>query len=115
VACKLGSIPKEEIGLADHEKVKPGSFEPMCNPVTQAERLNRHGSEFNIVVGLCLGHDSLFFKYAKGLSTVLIAKDRVLGHNPIAALQLVDTYYSRLWGPHKPAAPEKKKPKKRST
>jgi uncharacterized metal-binding protein len=67
------------------------------------------------VVGLCLGHDSLFFKYAKGLSTVLIAKDRVLGHNPIAALQLVDTYYSHLWGPHRPAAPEKKKPKKRST
>ncbi len=114
VACKLGNVPKEEIGLADHEKVKPGSFEPMCNPVTQAEMLNRHGSEFNIVVGLCLGHDSLFFKYAKGLSTVLIAKDRVLGHNPIAALQLVDTYYNRLWGPHKPATPEKKKPKKRT-
>lgn len=115
VACKLGHIPKEEIGLEDHEKVKPGSFEPMCNPATQAEMLNRHGSEFNIVVGLCLGHDSLFFKYAKGLSTVLIAKDRVLGHNPIAALQLTDTYYSRLWGPNKPAAPVKKKPKKRST
>jgi uncharacterized metal-binding protein len=115
VACKLGNIPKEEIGLADHEKVKPGSFEPMCNPATQAEMLNRHGSEFNIIVGLCLGHDSLFFKHAKGLSTVLIAKDRVLGHNPIAALQLTDNYYSRLWGPNKPAAPAKKKPKKRST
>jgi len=45
---------------------------------------------------------------------MLIAKDRVLGHNPIAALQLVDTYYSRLRGPNKPAAPAKKKPKKRS-
>ncbi|MFZ1109433.1 MAG: DUF1847 domain-containing protein [Rhodomicrobium sp.] len=112
-ACKLGNIPKEEVGLGDHEKVKPGGFEPMCNPVAQAEMLNRHGSEFNIVVGLCLGHDSLFFKYAKGLSTVLIAKDRVLGHNPIAALQFADTYYARVWGPNKPEAPAKKKAAKR--
>ena len=115
VACKSGSIPKENIGLQDHEKIAPGSFEPMCNPVTQAEMLNRHGSEFNIVVGLCLGHDSLFFKYAKGLGTVLIAKDRVLGHNPIAALQTADTYYSRVWGPHKPETPAKKQAKRRAT
>jgi len=114
VACKSGNIPKEEIGLADCEKVKPGGFEPMCNPVAQAELLNSHGSEFNIVMGLCLGHDSLFFKYSKALSTVLIAKDRVLGHNPIAALQTADTYYSRVWGPHKPAAAAKKRAKRRS-
>ena len=115
VACKAGNYAKEELGLKDSEKVKPGGFEPMCNPVTQAEMLNRHGSEFNIVVGLCLGHDSLFFKHADALSTVLIAKDRVLGHNPIAALHLIDTYYSRLWGSQRPAAPAKKKPKKRGT
>ena len=112
--AKSGNIPKEEIGLADREKVKPGGFEPMCNPVAQAELLNSHGSEFNIVLGLCLGHDSLFFKYSKALSTVLIAKDRVLGHNPIAALQTADTYYSRIWGPQKPAAPAKKPAKRRS-
>jgi uncharacterized metal-binding protein len=113
VACKSGSVPKENIGLADHEKIAPGSFEPMCNPVAQAEMLNLHGSEFNVVMGLCLGHDSLFFKYAKGLSTVLIAKDRVLGHNPIAALQMADSYYSRVWGPHKPEKPAKKPAKRR--
>jgi hypothetical protein len=59
------------------------------------------------VLGLCIGHDSLFFRHAKGLTTVLVAKDRVLGHNPIAALQLADTYYSRVWGPLKPAVPRK--------
>ena len=64
--------------------------------------LNAHGCEFNVVMGLCIGHDSLFFKYAKGLSTVLVAKDRVLGHNPVAALQLADSYYSRVWGPERP-------------
>jgi uncharacterized metal-binding protein len=102
VACKTGNVAKEELGLADHEKIRPGQFEPMCNPVCQAELLNEHGSEFNVVMGLCVGHDSLFFRHAKALTTVLVAKDRVLGHNPVAALHLADSYYSRLWGPLKP-------------
>lgn len=106
-ACKTGSIPKEDMGLADSEKVRPGQFEALCNPVCQAELCNEHGCEFNIVMGLCVGHDSLFFKHAKGLTTVLVTKDRVLGHNPIAALQLADTYYSRVWGPNRPAKPPK--------
>lgn len=106
-ACKTGSIPKEDLGIADHEKVRPGQFEALCNPVCQAELLNEHGCEFNVVLGLCIGHDSLFFRHAKGLTTVLVAKDRVLGHNPVAALQLADTYYSRVWGPAKPANPPK--------
>jgi uncharacterized metal-binding protein len=107
VACKNGNIPKEDIGLRDDEKIKPGAFEPLCNPISQAEMLNAHGCEFNVVMGLCIGHDSLFFKYAKGLSTVLVTKDRVLGHNPVAALHLADTYYNHLWGPGRPAKPPK--------
>jgi uncharacterized metal-binding protein len=107
VACKNDNIPKEELGLADGEKVRPGQFEALCNPLAQAELLNAHGCEFNLVMGLCVGHDSLFFRHASGLSTALVAKDRVLGHNPVAALQLADSYYSRLWGPHKPAKPPK--------
>lgn len=110
VACKNGNIPKEELGLADHEKIRPGQFEALCNPVAQAELLNEHGREFNVVVGLCIGHDSLFFKYAKGITTELVAKDGVLDHNPIAALQLADSYYSRLWGPLKPAKAQKLPP-----
>ncbi len=102
VACKNGNIPKEDLGLKDSEKIRPGQFEALCNPVAQAELLNEAGSEFNVVMGLCIGHDSLFFKYAKGLTTVLVAKDRVLGHNPVAALHLADSYYSRMWGPNKP-------------
>ena len=107
VACKTGSIPKEEMGIANHEKIRPGEFESLCNPVCQAQLLNEHGSEFNVVLGLCIGHDSIFFQHAKALTTVLVAKDRVLGHNPVAALQLADTYYSHLWGPEKPAKPPK--------
>jgi len=107
VACKHGSIPKEELGLKDAEKIRPGNFEAICNPVGQAELLNHAGCELNVVLGLCVGHDSLFFKYAKGLTTVLVAKDRVLAHNPVGALNLADTYYSHLWGPARPAKPPK--------
>jgi uncharacterized metal-binding protein len=107
VACKHGGIPKEELGLTDDEKIRPGTYEAICNPVGQAELLKRAGCEFNVVLGLCVGHDSLFFKHAEGLSTVLVAKDRVLAHNPIGALNLADTYYSRVWGPERPEKPPK--------
>jgi uncharacterized metal-binding protein len=105
VVCKNGSIPKEDLGLTDAQKVRPGGFEAACNPVAQAELLNAHGSEFNVVLGLCVGHDSVFFRHAKAPTTVLATKDRVLGHNAIAALQLADGYYRHLWGPlGRPAA-----------
>ena len=79
----------------------------MCNPVSQAELLNEAGCEFNVVLGLCVGHDSLFFRHSKGLVTTLVAKDRVLAHNPVGALNLADSYYSRVWGPDRPAKPQK--------
>ena len=56
-----------------------------------------------MIVGLCVGHDSLFIRHSKGLVTTLVAKDRVLAHNPVGALQLADTYYSRVWGPDRPS------------
>ena len=86
VCCKVGSIPKEEIGLTDEEKVRPGQFEALCNPIGQAILLNKAGTGLNIVVGLCVGHDSLFFSHSQAPVTVLVAKDRVTGHNPAAAL-----------------------------
>ena len=98
-ACKNGGVPKERIGLRDEDKIRPGTFEPMCNPISQAELLNDAGCELNIVLGLCVGHDSLFFKHSNGLATTLVAKDRVLAHNPVGALQLADTYFERVWGP----------------
>jgi uncharacterized metal-binding protein len=105
VACKNGGVPKEQIGLRDDEKIRPGTHESMCNPISQAELLNRAGCEFNVVLGLCVGHDSLFFRHSQGLATTLVAKDRVLAHNPVGALQLADTYFQRIWGPERPATP----------
>ena len=96
VCCKVGSIPKEDMGLDDCEKVRPGRFEPMCSPVGQAALLAKAGTEFNVLVGLCVGHDSIFFAQSKAPVTVLVAKDRVLGHNPVAALYTSHSYYRRL-------------------
>ena len=104
-ACKNGGVPKERLGLRDEQKIRPGTYEAMCNPLSQAELLNDAGCELNVVLGLCVGHDSLFFRHSKGLATTLVAKDRVLAHNPIGALQLADTYFARIWGPLKPPMP----------
>jgi uncharacterized metal-binding protein len=105
VACKNGGVPKEQLGLTEAEKVRPGAHESMCNPLSQAELLNRAGCELNVVLGLCVGHDSLFFRHSQGLATTLVAKDRVLAHNPVGALQLADSYFQRVWGPERPSAP----------
>jgi uncharacterized metal-binding protein len=99
VVCKAGAEPKESIGIEDDQKVRIGQFESMCNPIAQAAVLNAERTDFNIVVGLCVGHDSLFLKYAHALSTVLIATDRVLAHAPAAALHTASSYYPWLGKP----------------
>ena len=96
ICCKVGSISKEKLGLKDEEQVHPGHFESLCNPVAQAELLAKAGTQLNVVIGLCVGHDSIFFKHSHAPVTVLVAKDRVLGHNPAAALYTSHSYYRRL-------------------
>jgi uncharacterized metal-binding protein len=96
ICCKVGSIEKEKLGLKDAEKVHPGRFEALCNPVAQAALLAKAGTQLNVVIGLCVGHDSLFFTHSRAPVTVLVAKDRVLGHNPVAALYTSHSYYRRL-------------------
>ncbi len=96
VSCKVGGVPKERIGVRDEEKVRIGQFESMCNPITQAKILNKAKTDFNIMLGLCIGHDSLFLKYIKGLTTVFAVKDRVTGHNPMATLYTSRSYYQKV-------------------
>jgi len=98
ICCKVGSIEKAKVGIKDEEKVHPGQFEALCNPVAQAELLDRANTQLNVLIGLCVGHDSLFFKHSRAPVTVLVAKDRVLGHNPVAALYTSRSYYRRLKG-----------------
>ncbi|HEY6008625.1 MAG TPA: DUF1847 domain-containing protein [Geobacteraceae bacterium] len=96
VCCKAGSIDKLQLGLAEEDKVRPGTFEPACNPIAQAEICNRLETDMNIIVGLCVGHDMLFAKYSRAPVTTLVAKDRVTGHNPAAVLYGQNFYYKRL-------------------
>ena len=65
----------------------------MCNPIAQAELFNQQKTDFNIDLGLCVGHDTLFFKYSEAPVTVFAVKDRVLAHNPLGAIYLADSYY----------------------
>lgn len=99
IVCKVGKVPKEALGLSDEQKVAPGSHESMCNPILQAMIANRHQSQFNVLLGLCVGHDSLFFRHAEAPTTVLAVKDRLLGHNPLAAVYEYESYYRYLKQP----------------
>lgn len=90
--CKTGGVDKEDFGLPADHRVHPGGYEPICNPIAQAEFLNEQKTDFNIVLGLCVGHDSLFLKHSEALATVLVAKDRVMGHNPCAAIYTANSY-----------------------
>ena len=97
VGCKIGAIDKTEIGVPNEKKLNKGcGHESMCNPIMQAKALAAEGTDFNIVIGLCVGHDTLFLKYSEAPTTVLIVKDRVLGHNPIQAPYTAQGMYSRF-------------------
>ena len=93
VGCKTGELNKTDLGI-DEAHQGPGPV--ACNPILQAELLNREGTELNIVMGLCVGHDSLFYKHAKAVTTTLVVKDRVLMHNPVSALYTADSYHEYL-------------------
>jgi uncharacterized metal-binding protein len=94
VACKVGSFNKTDIGVEEQYTCVTGNV--MCNPILQAKLLNKEKTDLNVVVGLCVGHDSLFYKYSKAVTTTLITKDRVLAHNPAGALYQAKAYYKRL-------------------
>lgn len=93
VACKIGAQPKTRVGISPECEAVGKN---MCNPIMQAKLLNSEKTDLNIVIGLCVGHDSLFYKYSDALCTTLVTKDRVLAHNPVGALYQAESYYSKL-------------------
>jgi uncharacterized metal-binding protein len=96
VMCKVGGTPKECLGIREDEKILIGEEETMCNPIAQAGLLNDAGTELNILLGLCVGHDSLFIRHARAYTTVFAVKDRVLGHNPLALIYTSNSYSARF-------------------
>jgi uncharacterized metal-binding protein len=85
VSCLTGEVKPEDVNVS-----REGVF---CNPLMQAEVLNRAGTQLNIILGLCIGHDILFTKNSKADVTTLVVKDGALGHNPVAALYMSSGYY----------------------
>ncbi len=83
VCCKICGIDKKDFGLS---QISSKDGEVMCNPAGQAQLLNDAETQFNVICGLCVGHDAIFSKVSDAPVTTLIAKDRVLAHNPAGAV-----------------------------
>ena len=97
--CKVGSLPKSELGLREEDQLRPVGHESMCNPVMQAAIANNAEVHLNILLGLCVGHDSLVLAHLKAPATILAVKDRLMGHNPLAALYTYDSYNAWMQNP----------------
>ena len=95
VICKVEGRAKASVGIPS-ECESIGSA--MCNPILQARLLNQAGTDLNVVIGLCVGHDSLFYRYSDAYVTTLVTKDRVTGNNPAAALYTASSYYKKKFG-----------------
>ena len=92
VICKVAGKPKSSVGIP---AVCENIGAAMCNPILQARLLNNTQTDLNVVIGLCVGHDSLFYKYSDAYVTTLVTKDRVTGNNPAAALYTAQSYYKK--------------------
>ena len=92
VICKVGGKAKTSVGIP---AACEGIGAAMCNPILQARLLNEAHTDLNVVIGLCVGHDSLFYRYSEAYVTTLVTKDRVTGHNPAAALYTARSYYKK--------------------
>ena len=95
VGCKVEGRAKSSMGIPEKcEQIGPA----MCNPILQARLLNQAKTDLNVVIGLCVGHDSLFYRYSDAYVTTLVTKDRVTGNNPAAALYTANSYYKKKFG-----------------
>ena len=97
--CKVGRLPKEELGIEAQDQLEACAPESACNPIMQALIANEQEVDFNILLGLCVGHDSMAIKYLEAPTTILAVKDRQLGHNPLVAVNMYDSYYRYLKQP----------------
>jgi uncharacterized metal-binding protein len=101
VRCTCGHVDKSVLGVPKKYKIsnlfdEPDKFEAGCNPIVQAEVLNSENMDMNVIIGLCIGHDLAFTKYAKAPVTTLMVKDRVTGHNTLASLYS-SYHHPRYW------------------
>ena len=81
---------KSSIGIPQEcESIKVA----MCNPILQARLLNKEQTDLNVIISLCVGHDSLFYKYSEVYATTCVTKDHVTDNTHAAALYTTESYY----------------------
>ncbi len=98
VSCKNCGVPKDLLGITHDQYVnRERDVEAMCNPVGQAKLLNAEHCDFAVMLGLCVGHDTLFLKHIEPPVTVLAVKDRAMGNNPLGAIYTADGYMKRQY------------------
>lgn len=98
VCCKNCSVPKQEIGISKEQFAHPENmYEAMCNPAGQAKILDDENCDLAVLLGLCVGHDTLFMRHIKAPCTVLAVKDRSMGHNPLGAIYTAEGYMKRQY------------------
>jgi len=83
VCCKVGGVSKDDF---DIPHLRGEGRESTCNPAGQAAVLADADTELNVVLGLCVGHDSQFYMSSASPVVTLAAKDRVLSHNPLGVV-----------------------------
>lgn len=88
VCCKICGLDKQDF---DVPNINSKKLEILCNPIGQAQILNRAKVDLNVEIGLCVGHDILLHQYLEAPVTVLAVKDRMLAHNPLGVV------YSGYW------------------
>ena len=90
VCCQTGGTKKPYVGTPGDFAFPPKRGYRLdyvtCNPVAQALLLNNAKTDLNLIIGLCIGHDITFTRLSEAPVTTLIAKDRIINHNPAATL-----------------------------
>jgi uncharacterized metal-binding protein len=83
VCCKIGALKLEDIDV--YRNIGYDYY--LCNSVAQAQILNDHNVEMNVLLGLCAPHDMLFSWCANAPSTTLFTKEHISDHAPSHTLQ----------------------------
>ncbi|RJO64431.1 MAG: DUF1847 domain-containing protein [Myxococcales bacterium] len=86
VCCKVRGASETPAAGQDHQTASERERSRLCNPLGQAQVLNGSECEFIILVGLCVGADSILTKASQAPATTLFVKDKVLANNPIGAV-----------------------------
>lgn len=79
VCCKIGGMQLPETMSTNNIKIA-------CNPIGQADILNKGEVDFNVLIGLCIGTDCIFTQLSNAPVSTLFVKDKSLANNPIGAV-----------------------------